>query len=92
MTDFTNASRTMMLNLKERTWDAAMLRMLGVPAAMLPEPVGSRGPIAEAAAGMFGPRAIPIGAVIGDQQSALYGQRAVSPARPRQLTGPAHFC
>ena len=37
VTDFTNASRTMMLNLKQRTWDAAMLRMLGVPAAMLPE-------------------------------------------------------
>ena len=38
VTDFTNASRTMMLNLRERRWDAAMLRMLGVPAAMLPEP------------------------------------------------------
>src|SRR6267378_3801985 len=45
VTDFTNASRTMMLNLKERTWDPAMLRMLGVPAAMLPAPVSSRGPI-----------------------------------------------
>jgi glycerol kinase len=91
VTDFTNASRTMMLNLKERRWDAAMLRMLGVPAAMLPEPVGSRGPLAEAAAGMFGPRAIPIGAVIGDQQSALYGQRAVSPGAAKATYGTGAF-
>ena len=91
VTDFTNASRTMMLNLKERTWDSAMLRMLGVPAAMLPAPVSSRGPIAEAAAGMFGPRAIPIGAVIGDQQSALYGQRAVSPGAAKATYGTGAF-
>ena len=91
VTDFTNASRTMMLNLKERTWDAAMLRMLGVPAAMLPEPVPSRGPLAEAAVGMFGPRAIPIGAVIGDQQSALYGQHAVSPGAAKATYGTGAF-
>jgi glycerol kinase len=91
VTDFTNASRTMMLNLKERRWDAAMLRMLGVPAAMLPEPVSSRGPLAEAAAGTFGPRAIPIGAVIGDQQSALYGQRAISPGAAKATYGTGAF-
>ncbi len=91
VTDFTNASRTMMLNLKERTWDPAMLRMLGVPAAMLPAPVSSRGPLAEAVAGMFGPRAIPIGAVIGDQQSALYGQRAVSPGAAKATYGTGAF-
>ena len=91
VTDFTNASRTMMLNLKGRTWDPAMLRMLRVPAAMLPEPVSSRGPIAEAAAGTFGPRAIPIGAVIGDQQSALYGQRAVSAGAAKATYGTGAF-
>jgi glycerol kinase len=91
VTDFTNASRTMMLNLRERRWDAAMLRMLGVPAAMLPEPLSSRGPLAEAAAGTFGPRAIPIGAVIGDQQSALFGQRAVSPGAAKATYGTGAF-
>jgi glycerol kinase len=91
VTDFTNASRTMMLNLKGRAWDPAMLRMLGVPAAMLPEPVSSRGPLAEAASGTFGPRAIPIGAVIGDQQSALYGQRAVSPGAAKATFGTGAF-
>jgi glycerol kinase len=91
VTDFTNASRTMMLNLKARAWDAAMLRMLGVPAAMLPEPVSSRGPLAEAAPGTFGPRALPIGAVIGDQQSALFGQRAVSPGAAKATYGTGAF-
>ncbi len=91
VTDFTNASRTMMLNLKERTWDAAMLRMLGVPPAMLPEPVSSRGPLAEAARGTFGPRAIAIGAVIGDQQSALFGQRAVTSGAAKATYGTGAF-
>src|SRR5580704_318501 len=91
VTDFTNASRTMMLNLKDRRWDDAMLKMLGVSAAMLPEPVSSRGPLTEAAAGTFGPRAIPIGAVIGDQQSALYGQRAVSPGATKVTYGTGAF-
>jgi glycerol kinase len=74
VTDVTNASRTMLMNLEERAWDPAMLAMLNVPAAMLPRIVASRGPIAEASRGMFGEPAIPVGAVIGDQQSALYGQ------------------
>ncbi len=91
VTDFTNASRTMMLSLKRREWDPAMLRMLGVPAEMLPRPVGSRGPLAEAAAGIFGPRAIAIGAVIGDQQSALFGQRAVSPGAAKATYGTGAF-
>jgi glycerol kinase len=74
VTDFTNASRTMMLNLDDLRWDGAMLEMLGVPEQMLPKPVSSRGPLAEATAGTITSRAIPITASIGDQQSALYGQ------------------
>ena len=77
VTDYTNASRTMMLNLDRLEWDPAMLEMLGVPAAMLPTLVGSRGPIAEAARGTLCNRAIPIAAAIGDQQSALFGQGCV---------------
>src|SRR5262249_20598300 len=91
VTDSTNASRTMMLNLKERAWDPAMLRRLGVPAEMLPHPVGSRGPLAEAAAGIFGPHAVEIGAVIGDQQSALFGQRAVRPGAAKATYGTGAF-
>jgi glycerol kinase len=83
--DYTNASRTMMLNLDRREWDPVMLEMLGVPSAMLPAPVSSRGPIAEAARGTLCSRAIPIAAAIGDQQSALFGQGCVE-ARDAKVT------
>ena len=66
-------------------------RMLGVPRAMLPRAVSSRGPLAETAPGMIGPRAIPIGAVIGDQQSALYGQGAVAPGDSKATYGTGAF-
>lgn len=91
VTDFTNASRTMMLNLRSRTWDEAMLEMLDVPNEMLPEPVGSRGPLAEAAPGTLAPRPIAIGALIGDQQSALYGQRAVRAGEAKATYGTGAF-
>ncbi|HVC45349.1 MAG TPA: glycerol kinase GlpK [Candidatus Binataceae bacterium] len=77
VTDYTNASRTLMFDLERRRWDPAMIEMLGVAPRMLPTPVASRGPLAEAAAGLFGDRAVPIGASIGDQQAALFGQGAV---------------
>ncbi|HEX4211172.1 MAG TPA: glycerol kinase GlpK [Candidatus Binataceae bacterium] len=72
--DYTNASRTMMLNLERLEWDPIMLEMLGVPAAMLPALVSSHGTIAEAVRGTICNRALPIVAAIGDQQSALFGQ------------------
>src|SRR6202167_6274292 len=95
VTDYTNASRTMMFNLARREWDDAMLAMLDVPRAMLPRAVSSRGPLAETAPGTIAPHAIPLAAVIGDQQSALYGQGAfllmntgdkTVPSRNRLLT------
>ena len=49
VTDYTNASRTMLFNLEHHTWDEEMLRMLDVPAEMLPGAIGSRGPFAETA-------------------------------------------
>ena len=91
VTDFTNASRTMLFNLERGDWDDAMLEMLGVPHEMLPRAVSSRGPIAEAAARTIGERAIPIGAMIGDQQSALYGQGAVSPGEGKITYGTGAF-
>ena len=81
VTDYTNASRTMLFNLARREWDDEMLAMLDVPREMLPRAVSSRGPLAETAPGTIAPHAIPIAAVIGDQQSALYGQGAVARRR-----------
>lgn len=91
VTDYTNASRTMMLNLARLDWDDEMLVMLEVPRAMLPAAVSSRGPLAEAAAGTIGARAIPIAAVIGDQQSALFGQGAVNPGDSKATYGTGAF-
>src|ERR1700730_2400299 len=91
VTDFTNASRTMMLNLDELRWDPPMLEMLGVPEQMLPEPVSSRGPLAEAAESTILSRAIPISASIGDQQSALYGQGGVCAGDAKVTYGTGAF-
>jgi glycerol kinase len=91
VTDYTNASRTMLFNLEHHTWDEEMLRMLDVPAEMLPGAIGSRGPFAEAAAGTIGNRAVPIAAAIGDQQSALFGQRAVKAGDSKSTYGTGAF-
>ena len=91
VTDYTNASRTMMFNLERRTWDEEMLRMLDVPNEMLAGAIGSRGPFAEVARGVLGNRTVPIGAVIGDQQSALFGQRAVKSGDSKSTYGTGAF-
>jgi glycerol kinase len=90
-TDYTNASRTMLFDLAHLQWDDEMLAMLGVPREMLPTAVSSRGPLAEAAPRMITSRAIPIAAVIGDQQSALFGQRAVNPGDSKATYGTGAF-
>jgi glycerol kinase len=91
VTDYTNASRTMLMNVEGREWDPAMLEMLGVPAPMLPQLVESRGPLAEAARGTLADRAIPIGAVIGDQQAALFGQGCVRANEAKVTYGTGAF-
>ena len=91
VTDFTNASRTLMLNLDRLEWDSAMIELLDVPPAMLATPVPSRGPLAEAAAGIFGNRAIPIAASIGDQQAALFGQGGVAAGDAKVTYGTGAF-
>lgn len=91
LSDFTNASRTMLMDLEGRRWDATMLELLGVPPQMLPALVSSRGPLAEARAGTIASRAVPIAASIGDQQSALYGQLAVRPGEAKATYGTGAF-
>jgi glycerol kinase len=91
LTDFTNASRTMLFNLARKEWDDAMLRLMGVPRAMLPAILSSRGPIAEAAPGTIAVHAIPVGAAIGDQQAALYGQGAVRAGQAKATYGTGAF-
>jgi glycerol kinase len=91
VTDFTNASRTMLFNLERMAWDAAMLGLMGVPKELMPRVIESRGPIAEAASGTLAPHAIPIGALIGDQQAAMYGQGAVRAGEAKATYGTGAF-
>jgi glycerol kinase len=91
VTDFTNASRTLLFNLESLTWDPVMCDKLGVPEPMLPQPVRSRGPLCESAPGTIAARSIPVGAAIGDQQSALFGQGCVKPGDAKVTYGTGAF-
>jgi glycerol kinase len=71
--DATNASRTMLYNLRDGDWDDRMLAALNIPRAMLPRVVDSSGITAECDASLFG-RTIAIAGIAGDQQAALFGQ------------------
>lgn len=73
ITDVTNASRTMLMDLETAQWDDGLLRIFDIPRAMLPEIVPSSGLVAEAAGDIFG-SAIRIAGIAGDQQAALAGQ------------------
>jgi glycerol kinase len=73
VTDVTNASRTMLLNLHDLEWDPDMLSLFDVPRQMLPEVLPSASDFAATDAGVFGAE-LPITGVAGDQHAALYGQ------------------
>lgn len=72
-TDYTNASRTLLYNIRDLAWDDEILRILDIPRAMLPEVVPSSGVLGETDPDLFG-SAIPIAGIAGDQQAALFGQ------------------
>ena len=72
-TDYSNASRTMLYNIKELKWDEELLELFSVPASMLPEVLPSSGIFGYTDAKILG-ASVPIGGVAGDQQAALFGQ------------------
>lgn len=72
-TDVSNASRTMLLNVHDNTWDPELLKLLAVPREMLPEVHPSSHVFGHTEADLLG-ASLPIGGVAGDQQSALFGQ------------------
>lgn len=74
VTDVTNASRTLLMNLASLTWDDRMLELLDVPSSVLPSIVASAGPIATTRGFPGLPDGIPIAGIAGDQQAALFGQ------------------
>ncbi len=90
ITDVTNASRTMLMNLETGEWDDDLLRIFDVPRAMLPEIVPSSGVVGEASLDIFG-RPIPIAGIAGDQQAALAGQACFRPGLAKNTYGTGCF-
>ncbi|MEO8636201.1 MAG: glycerol kinase GlpK [Gemmatimonadales bacterium] len=90
VTDHTNASRTMLYGLAARDWDEALMRLFGVPRAVLPTIVSSSGVVGETDQSCFG-RPIPISGLAGDQQSALFGQGCVAPGLAKNTYGTGAF-
>lgn len=74
VTDYSNASRTMMYNIRRLEWDDDILQALDIPRQMLPEVKSSSEVYGHTAPELFGGRAIPIAGAAGDQQAALFGQ------------------
>jgi glycerol kinase len=74
VTDVTNASRTLLMNLRTLAWDDGMCSLFGVPRALLPTIVPSAGSIAKTSGAGDIPDGVPICGIAGDQQAALFGQ------------------
>jgi glycerol kinase len=89
-TEYSNASRTMLYNIRECCWDDRLLRELDVPREMLPEVRDSSGDFGEADPEWFG-AAIPIAGVAGDQQAALFGQGCTEPGLAKNTYGTGCF-
>lgn len=90
VTDVTNASRTLMMNLKTLSWDADLVSAMGLPQSMLPQirsnsevfgHVQERGPL----------RGVPISGVLGDQQAATFGQACFEPGTAKNTYGTGNF-
>jgi len=93
VTDVTNASRTMLMNLKTLDWDEEILKIMGIPRQMLPKIVPSSDPETwgkTLAAGPFG-GPIPVCGDLGDQQAATVGQACLSPGEAKNTYGTGCF-
>jgi glycerol kinase len=88
VTDVTNASRTMMMDLKTLDWDEEILGILGVPRAMLPAIKASSEVYGEAKGDLAG---IPVAGDLGDQQAALFGQTCFSVGEAKNTYGTGNF-
>ena len=90
VTDYSNASRTMMFNINELKWDEDILAELGIPASMLPEVHDSSEFYGMASKHLLG-REIPIAGIAGDQQAALFGQQCWEKGNAKNTYGTGCF-
>ncbi|UNW06468.1 MULTISPECIES: glycerol kinase GlpK [unclassified Acinetobacter] len=85
-----NASRTMLMNLHTQRWDEELLDLFNIPASVLPRIISSDCHIADTAPGLLG-ATIPIIGILGDQQSALFGQSCFEPGMAKNTYGTGCF-
>lgn len=92
--DYSNASRTMLFDIRKLCWDERLLQALHIPLAMLPQPCPSSAVYGTVAAGISGLEAlsgVPIAGAAGDQQAALFGQACFSPGQAKNTYGTGCF-
>jgi len=90
-TDYSNASRTLLFNIKDIQWDGRLLEVLGVPGEILPEVRESSGILGETDPDVFFGQAVPIGGLAGDQQAALFGQACYRKGMTKNTYGTGSF-
>lgn len=91
VTDYTNASRTMVFNINTLQWDEKLLKELDIPLSMMPEVKSSSEVYGETNIGGKGGTRIPIAGIAGDQQAALYGQMCVEQGQAKNTYGTGCF-
>lgn len=91
VTDYTNASRTMLFNIHDLKWDDDILKLLNIPKVMLPEVKSNSEVYGNTAAYHFYGSEVPISGMAGDQQSALFGQLALQPGMVKNTYGTGSF-
>ncbi|HXE80950.1 MAG TPA: glycerol kinase GlpK, partial [Vicinamibacterales bacterium] len=90
VTDVSNASRTMLFNIHSLTWDDDLLRLLRIPAGILPEVRASSEVYGRVSEGLA-LAGLPVGGIAGDQQAALFGQMCVTPGLTKNTYGTGCF-
>lgn len=90
VTDYTNASRTLLYNIRTLEWDQQLLDLFEIPRAMLPDVIPSSGTVGTTAESVLGV-AIPIAGIAGDQQAALFGQACFQPGQVKNTYGTGSF-
>lgn len=91
VTDYTNASRTMLFNIKTLQWDEKILKEYNIPLSMMPEVKASSEVYGETNIGGKGGTRIPLAGIAGDQQAALFGQMCVEPGQAKNTYGTGCF-
>ena len=90
VTDYSNASRTLLFNIHDLCWDSELLDLFDVPAVMLPEVVDSSGVVGTTETELFG-TAIPVSGIAGDQQAATFGQACFQVGDVKNTYGTGSF-